>query len=191
MAAALAWGVLTLTPERPRAAIDGDTFTSQAWRVQLTAPKNWELTERGSYPNVLLRMVRHDVLGRMLLTAERLAPEQDTPSYAESTRTLLQSLGFAVRPAQLHASTGAFWYDFDNGTAFLRQAVLVQNGTGYSLTLAAPDARMRGQHLRAFDYALRSLRVSRTNVEAPDAGAASSVGSDSPSSATEEPAATQ
>jgi hypothetical protein len=142
-----------------RADVNGDTFVSTAWRVRLTAPRGWQISERSSYPNVLLWMMRRSPRGRMLLSAEHLPPGQTVMAYAERTAGKLERLGFRVRAPQLHSSTGAYWIDADNGTSFLRQAFLVAGGTGYTLTLASESNRIRSQHLRGFDSALRTLRV--------------------------------
>ena len=64
-----------------------------------------------------------------------------------------------MRPPQLHSATGAYWIDCDRARRYLRQAYLVAGGIGYTLTLSADDAQRRGQHLRAFDSALRSIRI--------------------------------
>ena len=151
------------------AEVDGDRFRSDKWRIQMTAPRNWQIGEQTSYPNVLLWMVRRNPAGKMLLSAEELPPTVDSLAYANRTKKVLETLGFRVREPQHHAATGAYWIDFDDcdpsegceGKRFLRQAFLVANGIGYALTLSAPDPRARAKHLRAFDYALRSIRVLR------------------------------
>ena len=152
------------------AEVDGDRFRSAEWRVRMTAPKNWQISEQTSYPNVLLWMVRRNPRGKMLLSAEKQPDKTDSLEYATRTAKVLEALGFTVRQPQHHSATGAYWIDFDNcpapdngceGKMFLRQAFLVANGNGYALTLSAPDARTRGKHLRAFDYALRSIRILR------------------------------
>tara|TARA_R110002096_G_scaffold434832_5_gene658227 strand:- start:29623 stop:29922 length:300 start_codon:yes stop_codon:yes gene_type:complete len=99
----------------------------------------------------------------MLFAAEIVDKSLDSQSYALATAKKLEELGFRVRAPQLHAATGAYWMDFDNGKSFLRQAVLVplDTETGYSLTLSASDNRTRGQLLRAFDLSLRSIRRKR------------------------------
>jgi hypothetical protein len=162
--AALVWWT---TAAPVRAEITGDVFTSSTWRATITAPKNWQLSERSSYPNILVWMVRRNPDGRMLLSAEELMPGEDALSYASRTAKLLQTMRFQTRAPQLHAASGAYWIDLDNGQRYLRQAFLVIGGTGYSLTLSASDPRTRGQHLRAFDFALRSLRA---HQPVPDEG---------------------
>jgi len=164
------------------AEIDGDQFRSKDRRITIRAPRNWQLTEQTSYPDILLWMTRKNPDGRMLLAAEPQRDKIDAAEYARRTAVVLQRLGFTVRTAQRHAATGAWWFDFDNcgnatscpGKVFLRQAFLVEGNVGYSLTLAAPDARTRGQHLRAFDAALRSIVIQRGSIEVPieDPGAA-------------------
>lgn len=144
-----------------RADIEGEQFVSGVWRVRLSAPRGWQMTEKTAYPSVLLRMVRRAPDGKMLLTAERVEPGTDARAYALRTAELLKKLGFAVRAPQLHSSTGAYFIDSSRGASYLRQAFLVAGTTGYSLTLEAPSNRVRSQHLRAFDYTLRSVQTLR------------------------------
>lgn len=127
--------------------------------MSLTGPKGWQLNEHSSYPSILLWMAHRRPEARMLFSAEKLVDVKDTQTYATQTAARLEKLGFRVRAPQLHSATGAYWMDFDDGKRFLRQALLVpsQLGIGYALTLSAPDIRTRGQLLRAFDYALRSI----------------------------------
>jgi len=157
------------------AEVDGDRFRSDEWHVRMTAPKNWQISEQTSYPNVLLWMVRRNPPGKMLLSAEQQPDHINSLEYATRTSKVLESLGFTVRPPQHHPATGAYWVDFTNcvdptknctGKMYLRQAYLVANGVAYALTLSAPDARTRGKHLRAFDYALRSIRLLRARKPA-------------------------
>ena len=145
------------------ADLDGEIYSSEEWRVSLKTPKAWRLSERSSYPNILLWMTHRQPNARMLFAAEMLPEEQDSQSYALLAVKKLEQLGFRVRAPQLHSATGAYWMDFDNGESFLRQAVLVpaESGIGYSLTLSAETLRARGQMLRAFDFSLRSLKPKR------------------------------
>jgi len=145
---------------RPAVAdIEDSHFTSKRWGVAIDAPRNWTLSERTSYPNILLWMARQSPPeGKMLLTAEKLPRRtSDSLTYARQTRIVLRQMGFTVRAPQLHSVTGAYWVDFDDGSSFLRQAYLTKGGVGFTLTLAAPTSRIRNQHLRAFDASLRSL----------------------------------
>jgi hypothetical protein len=156
------------------ADLDGSTYESATWQVRLTAPRNWQLSERTSYPNVLLWMSRRSPRGRMLFSAERLPAGEGALEYARRSAEKLATLGFRVRAPQLHSATGAYWIELENRTAFLRQAFLVSGQTGYTLTLAADSARDRSQHLRAFDATLRSIRAVRegepSRREAPPDG---------------------
>lgn len=166
LAAAVA--VIAATATAGLAEIQGDQFESSKWRVAMTAPVNWQLTEQTAYPSLLLRLERRDPRGLMLLGAEKVAAGTSTKDYVEGVRERLGELRFEVRAAQLHTTTGAAIIDFDNGTAFLRQALLVKGTIAYSLTLSAADARTRGSHLRAFDAALRSIRPLRGPAPADD-----------------------
>lgn len=163
---------LVLSSGPARGDIDGDRFVSADWRVRITAPKNWQLTDKTAYPSILLRMVRRAPDGKMLLSAERLKPGTDALTYATRTAELLQRMKFRVRAPTLHSSTGAYFVDANRPGAFLRQAFLVAGGVGYSLTLATDSSRARSQHLRAFDYALRSITILRADeVPPPNADA--------------------
>jgi hypothetical protein len=159
--------LLAAVASTARAEVEGEEFTSTEWRIRLTAPKNWQLTEQTAYPNILLRIERRDPRGVILLAAERAPRDTRTRDYAIDVTRRLEQLGFKTRAPSLHATTGAFVIDFDNGKAYLRQAVLVVDGIGYSLTLSAPDARIRGQHLRAFENVLRELEPLRRTTTPP------------------------
>lgn len=131
----------------------------------MKGPKGWQISERTSYPSILLWMDHRLPDARMLFTAESLAPNTTAQHYATVAAKKLEQVGFQVRAPQLHSATGAYWMDFDDGKNFLRQALLVANDIGYSLTLSTTDLRTRGQLLRAFDYSLRSIRPTRVQVE--------------------------
>ena len=157
------WALSGLTSGLAHADLDGEFFKSAEWRVSLESPRGWQLSEDSSYPSILLWMTHRRPDARMLFAAEIVDEALDSQSYALATAKKLEQLGFRVRAPQLHAATGAYWMDFDNGKSFLRQAVLVplDTQTGYSLTLSASDNRTRGQLLRAFDLSLRSIRRKR------------------------------
>lgn len=150
---------LMLGDRSASADLTGDRFKSEEWRVSLSGPKGWQLSDQSSYPSILLWMAHRRPSARMLFSAEELVDVKDAQTYATQTAARLEKLGFRVRAPQLHSATGAYWMDFDDGKHFLRQALLVpsQLGIGYSLTLSAPDMRTRGSLLRAFDYTLRSI----------------------------------
>ncbi|MEM9490615.1 MAG: hypothetical protein AAGC55_15825 [Myxococcota bacterium] len=193
---ALSWlvgGPMPIAPSA-HAELEGDRFIAdKPWRIRISAPANWRPSEQRSYASVCLRatataqttectrsarnrsqssillwMHRLAPAGEMLLAAERLQSVLTSRQYAEQIGAALAELGFTVQTPQLHAATGAYWIDFDNGTMFLRQAVLVAAGHGYSLTLSAGDQRTLAKHLRAFDYALRSIRITRGDNEDGD-----------------------
>lgn len=151
----------------PRADIRDGSFHSETWRVSMSLPKNWQASEQTSYPNILVWMSRRQPDAKMLLSAEAVDPSLDAQGYTAETVERLERFGFEVRGPQLHAATGAYWMDLDDGRTFLRQAILVVDGIGYSLTVAARDAGTRGQLLRAFDQALRSIRPLREPRDAP------------------------
>ena len=101
------------------------------WQIRLAAPRNWQLTEQTSYPNVLLWMARPPE-GRMLLSGEKVAADETALKYAARTTVLLETMGFTLRAPQLHSATGAYLVDFNNAKIYLRQAFLVIDGIGYA-----------------------------------------------------------
>lgn len=167
--------IASLVSDGARAEIEGDRFTSDDWHVTLRAPSHWQISERTSYPNVLLWMTHAEPEGRMLLSAEVRGDDGDAEAYAKATSAVLVQLGFTVRAPQRHAATGAYYFDFDNcgdstdctGKVFMRQAFLVSGKIGYALTLATPDVHSRGRLLRAFDFALTHIQIDRTGAAAP------------------------
>jgi hypothetical protein len=154
----LALVALLSKENRARADVVGATFHSPEWKVSISAPANWTLSEQVAYPNILVRITRRAPEGELILAAELVGDKETSKSYAERTAKLLQELKFSLRAPDRHPTTGAYLIDAQRGPAFIRQAYLVQNGIGYSLTLSANDAPTRSQLLRAFDIALRSLQ---------------------------------
>ena len=139
-----------------------------AWKVALSAPPNWRVDRASPYPNILVALVRSRPQGKMLLSAERLpASEYDDagrtsepPSlrYCRATAKILTAVGFTVSEPRPHSS-GAFWIDYTDGKAYLRQAFVVADYRGFSLVLSAHGEKERSAQLRAFDATLRSLRA--------------------------------
>lgn len=152
--------VMVLAMPAP-AEIDGNSFHSTTWRIHISAPAGWSLSDQSSYPSILLWMYRWDAPGKMLLSAEHLRQKQTSLQYAQETSSALRVLGFRVGTPQLHAATGAYWIDVDRGAVYLRQALLVSGSIGYSLTLSAPSSATLKQYVRAFDSALRSIKIDR------------------------------
>ncbi len=81
----------------------------------------------------------------------------DSANYAATVRQQLIDRGYRVSEPQLHPASDALWIEFSDGEAFFRQAVIVRDNVGFSVTLAAADSATRAQHLRAFDSVLRSI----------------------------------
>ena len=156
------------SPSVADARVEGDTFRSKQWPVQIRAPRQWQLTDNTAYPSVLALMVHRRPRAQMLFSAET-GSDRDTLSYATRTAEVLRKAGFRLRPLRVHAATGAYWVDFEFETTALRQAYIVAEGVAYSLTLVAPNAQARNRHGRAFDFSLRSIRVSRTKPSTPTA----------------------
>ena len=149
------------------ADIEGDQFSSQDWRIEMSIPNGWTVTEKTSYPNVLLWMVHHNPRGKMLLTAELLNENITAEQYAERTSKLLTALGFNVGALQVHASTQTMIINIDTKGMFLKQAFLTDAGIGYSLTMSASSDRELKQFARAFDFALRSVAIDRSKRDTP------------------------
>ncbi len=126
----------------------------------MRVPRTWDGTDSTSYPNVLLWMSHRDPQGKMLLTAERVKSGETAFGYAKRTATVLAKLGFTVRAPQPHG-VSAFTIRFNNQRVFLRQALIVFENTGYTLTLSAGSRKVLRRHMRAFDLALGSIRVTR------------------------------
>lgn len=172
------------------AQVTGDRFESQEWGIRISAPIHWRMSAQTSYPSVLLWMHRSNPAGKMLLGVERLTGQTTSVQYAERIKEQLADRGFQVQKPQLHAATGAFWIEFDDGELFFRQALLVSGDIGYSLTLAASGARTRSQHLRAFDYALRSIEKIDTAPGADQSADTPSLDADCPAPSTATPSGT-
>lgn len=153
------------------AQVVGNRYQSKEWGLRITAPAQWHLSQQTSYPDILLWMYRPNPPGKMLLSAEELDDRLTSRQYAERTARTLKALKdpeFQIGSPQLHAATGAYWIDFDDGKTYLRQALLVSGNVGYALTLSAASEKLRQQHVRAFDYALRRIRIDRKRNQGND-----------------------
>ena len=153
---------------RANAQVETGRVESSAWRIRISAPEGWRISGQGSYPRLIAWMNRTGPAGTMLLTAERPKNTASSVQYAQQTVAQLRAMGYTIETEpQLHAATQALWIEFDDGKTFFRQAVLISGDIAYGLTLSTPDRRARAQHLRAFDYALRSMeRIEDTAGEA-------------------------
>ena len=147
-----------------KSEIKNDRFISEKWKVSIKIPRHWQATEKTSYPNILIWLAQPKA--RMLFTAETVDAKLDSQRYAEATLKELTDLGFVTRTPQLHSSTGAFWIDYNNDIRFLRTALLIYKGVGYSLTLAADEPKVRSKLLRSFDSTLRSIKPLRGEKQA-------------------------
>lgn len=131
----------------------------------MRVPRTWNGTAATSYPNVLLWMSHRNPQGKMLLTAEPVKPGETAFTYAKRTASVLTKLGFEVRAPQPHG-VSAFTVRFNNEHVFLRQALIVSQGTGYALTISAGSREVLRRHMRAFDLALGSIRLTRNGNSA-------------------------
>jgi hypothetical protein len=63
------------------------------------------------------------------------------------------------------------WFEFDDNKRYVRQAVAVSADRAVSLVLSTPTSDARAAHARAFDQALRTLRLlTAAEAEPIDAG---------------------
>jgi hypothetical protein len=185
-----------LLPAVGRAELDAQVFTSAAHRLRVTVPKGWRASELPSYPGVLLWMLRSQPEARILLGSEPLTHDLFC-SWPEACRTLAQPLASryacAVRaelerhnmllgPAQAgpkeNVAIGlpSVWFEFTDGRNFARQALAADERRVVSLVLSTRSAADRGNHVRAFDQALRSLRQLSEDEVRPAASKPSAAG---------------
>ncbi|ACY17402.1 hypothetical protein [Haliangium ochraceum] len=152
------------------AQVDTGRAESKEWRIRISVPEEWRYSMQSSYPRVIVWMYRSKPDGTMTLTAERGQGISASIAFARQTVTELGRLGYQIETApQVHAATQAAWIEFSDGRTFSRQAFLILGDTVYVLTLSAPDERTRSQHLRAFDYALRSMERTESDDSEPAA----------------------
>lgn len=164
---------LIFWPRPGLAEIDGDLYSSPTWGITARAPHGWQLTDKTSYPNILVVMSRTDPDAKILLSAQHVPAGETTREYAEKTAVLLHDMGFHLGLPRRHAATGARWFDLETKDAFLRQAYWVSGDIGFALTLTTPSPVIRNQQLRAFDAVLRTVSITTPVAPPPqDAGPA-------------------
>lgn len=175
------------------AELENQVFTSLSDRVRMVVPRGWRATEHPSYPGHLLWMMRSEPPGQIALSSEAFTRQlyckwqacgdsSPTEKYACFLRDSLSKLRFTVGPAQpgpketTKAGLPFVWFEYDDGKRFVRHAIAVGEDRAVSLVLASPTADARQQHSRAFDQALRSIRLvtdeEAESITGPDAAVA-------------------
>lgn len=169
------------------AEIENTVFTARADRLRLVIPRGWRATDQPSYPGLLLWMMRSQPRGQIVLTAEaftrelycswpiacRTSPESLASKYACALRTKLSAQRIRVGPVQPGprdnevSGLPSVWFEYEDGTRFLRQAVALGPDRAVSLVLAAPSNDARAAHVRSFEQALRTLRTLTLEETAP------------------------
>ena len=186
--------IAVVSVESSRAELENQVFTSRADRLRLIVPRGWRATDHPTYPGLLLWMMRTQPPGQIVLTSEtftrdlycswpvvcRASTETPTAKYACAVRAKLQAQRLVVGPVQagpkenVAAGLPSVYFEYDDGKRYLRQAIAVTEDRAISLVLSAPSLEARSSHVRAFDQALRTLRLLTPDETAPpngDAGA--------------------
>jgi hypothetical protein len=178
------------------ADLENQVFTSKQEAIRLVIPRGWRATDQASYPGLLLWLMRNQPDGRIALTAEpftrnlfcswpvqcQASRETNAAKYACALRTQLVRQHFHVGPTQIGpkenetAGLPSVWFEYDDGSHFLRQAIAMDQRHAVSLVLSAPSADARANQIRAFEQTLRTLRP-LTPEELGVAGSAAAIGS--------------
>jgi len=163
--------------EDSAAELENQVFTSRADRLRMVVPRGWRATDQPSYPGLILWMMRSQPEGKIVLTAQTFTrelycswPIQCRSShdplqgkYACALRQKLADQRMRVGPVQAGpkdneaAGVPSVWFEYDDGTHFLRHAVALSSDRAISLVLSAPTNDARATHVRAFEQALRTL----------------------------------
>jgi hypothetical protein len=175
-AVALAIGLVV---DRSSAELENLVFTSRADHLRLIVPRGWRASDQASYPGLLLWMARSQPQGQMVLTSEEftralycswppLCRGGDDPlpvKYACAIRSTLLARGLRVDAVQAGpkdndaAGLPSIWFEYQDGKHFLRHAIAFSTDRAICLVLSAPTSEARATHSRAFEQALRTLRL--------------------------------
>ena len=187
VAAILVGGVIAMIALPSDATLEGQVFTSDTHRLRMTAPRGWRPSDQPTYPGVLLWMRRSKPPGLMLLTSEtiddeaycswpaqcRQQSELLAAQYACALAARLEHIGFKVGPVQTGPRDGelsSVWFEYEDGKKFMRQGVATDEARAHTLILSTSSSQQRGNHVRAFDQALRSMHpLAEEEVAPPDA----------------------
>jgi len=194
--AAMVIGLLVVRVGDSAADLDNLVYTSRADRLRLVVPRGWRASEQPSYPGLRLWMARiQPPAGQIQLTVETFTRDlyctwpvacqtshEPLPNrYACALRVQLEAQHLRVGPVQAGpkdnevAGLPSVWFEYDDGKHFLRHAIAFSTDRAISLVLSAPNSESRAIHTRAFEQALRTLRLlseeETARVEGIDAGA--------------------
>nr|HEX4317913.1 hypothetical protein [Kofleriaceae bacterium] len=190
-----------LVGEAARADLENQVFTSKSDAIRLVIPRGWRATDQASYPGLLLWLMHAQPDAKIALTVEPFTrslfcswPVQCQAShdslaakYACAMRVALEKQSFHVGPTQIGpkdnelAGLPSVWFEYDDGSHFLRQAVAMDQTHAVSLILSAAAADARSSYVRAFEQTLRTLRPLTADElkDAVGASAGASAGSGS------------
>jgi hypothetical protein len=169
------WSVLALfatlvaIPLVASAEVYNGNFRSALYPVELTVPREWELSEQASYPGILVYATHHKYGGRMTLAAQKLAADETLKAYVEKNERALKKVGYQIAPMTACRASEASMLGGTTKDKSRRvvQAYLEHEGIAYVLTIAsAPDA-MRS-YMGAFCDTLGSVVFSATSSAGPD-----------------------
>jgi hypothetical protein len=161
----------TVVAIRVSAEVYNGNFHSATYPVELTVPRDWELSEQKSYPGILVYATHHKYGGRMTLAAQKLGAGETIKAYVDKNERALKKVGYVVAPmsacraasgAMLGATTG-------DKTHKIVQAYLEHENIAYTLTIASNPDMMRS-YMGAFCDTLSSIVFSTTSSASPDAG---------------------
>jgi hypothetical protein len=143
-----------------RADVDGDTFRSPEWHVELVVPREWELSAQTSYPGIIVSAL-HQEGGRMTLGVQTVSATETRETYTARNLATLKKIGYAPGTPAPHL-TGALEVDTTSADLRkkIRQAYFVRGKTAYILTLSTPAARFQSDS-RAFEDTLHSIVFSQ------------------------------
>jgi hypothetical protein len=185
-----------------RAAIDGNTFTSETHNVRMTLPRGWRAADQPTYPGIIVRMFHTRPRATILLAVDPLdevlanvAAECRTRQVNEKEPAVLAPQAMQVacqqrrRLGELGFEVAAIkeaerpWFDYRADRRDLRQGLAILGESVFTLVLAADTSSVRAQYARTFDKLLRSLRqleASERSSPPEDAGASADGGAATP-----------
>ena len=196
----LAITALVVVGSSVRADLENQVFTSDADHLRIVVPRGWRASDQPTYPGFLLWMLRDQPEGKIALTAEpftravycswpitcRTSHELPTMTarYACALRHKLALQRVRLGPVEAgpkeneEAGVPSVWFEYDDGSHFVRQAVALSDDRAISLVLSAPTSAARATHVRAFEEALRSLAfVEPESAGIVESGSGSAAGS--------------
>jgi hypothetical protein len=145
------------------AEVEGTTFRSTAFHVQLVAPRGWTLVDQAqfpetNYPGILMVATRAPAI--LSLAAQQLAPDESAKAFAQRNADALVKAGYPKVTPLVPRSGGVLTLDAQVGAKVMRQAYLTHGQTGYVVTLALPLSTSPAQMSDFFhelDTTLRGL----------------------------------